>query len=224
MYAPREIIDFFESIVGIYLSDIRHKERSAFILCDNLVELSCKTRIIERNPSDSLNRDFPRSINDAKLNQKLKIELSKRHKIRNEMQHAKLGITVDNQDCACAIIGVKKVLEKLWGKYSLDQIPDWLICALRIVELYSNSANFSKVKSFEEKLLKDINWSIEQIISIEDSDETNSNRISKVIIKSKRFPNNNEIIIEVGAKNYWALLVREKTELVNQCLDDILKK
>jgi hypothetical protein len=46
--------------------------------------------------------------------------------------------------------------------------------------------------------------------------------MSKVIIKSKRFPNNNEIIIEVGSKNYWALLVREKTDLVNQCLDDIL--
>ncbi len=88
MYAPKEIIDFLESILGIYLSGIRHKERSAFILSDN--------------------------------------------------------------------------------------------------------------------------------------DETNSNKMSKVIIKSKRFPNNNEIIIEVGSKNYWALLVREKTDLVNQCLDDIL--
>ena len=214
MYAPKEIIDFLESIIGIYLSDIRHKERSAFILCDNLIEIVCKTRIKERNPNDNGNRYFLAAINDAKINIKLKNELQKRHQIRNEMQHAKLGITVDNQDCACAILGVVKVIKKLWGKYAMDNIPNWISCALRIVELYSSSLNYAKVKSFEEKLLKNVNWNLENISSKDDG-------IINGVIRSRRFPNNNEIIIEVGAKNYWALLVREKTELVDQCLDEL---
>jgi len=45
--APSEIVDFLESILGIYFYDIRHKHRSAFILCDSLVELSLKTKILE---------------------------------------------------------------------------------------------------------------------------------------------------------------------------------
>ena len=130
------------------------------------------------------------------------------------MQHLKLGITVDNQDCACAIIGLVKVIKKLWGKYSLDDIPEWVSCALRIVELYSNSSNHSKISTFEKILLKDIDWNIDKINAFESSDQNLS-------IISNRFPNKNEIIIEVGAKNYWALLVREKTHLVNQCLDEL---
>ena len=47
MKAPSEIVDFLESILGIYFYDIRHKHRSAFILCDSLVELSLKTKILE---------------------------------------------------------------------------------------------------------------------------------------------------------------------------------
>lgn len=168
MSTPKEIIDFLESIIGIYLSDIRHKERASFILCDNLIEISCKTKIKERNSNDNVRRDFPTSLEDAKVNKKLKGKLLKRHQIRNEMQHAKLGITVDNQDCAYAIIGLVELLKKLWGKYALDDIPEWLSCALRIVELYSSSSNHLKVKIFEDKLLKEVNWNVENIQSTDD--------------------------------------------------------
>lgn len=207
MHAPKEIIDFLESILGIYLSDIRHKERSAFILCDNLIEISCKKRIKERIPKDNTERNFPNSISDAKIRGELKKDLLYRHQIRNDMQHAKLGMTVDNQYCAYAIIGVVKVLKKLWGKYAMDNVSGWLPCALRIVELYSNSSHQSKVKMFEDKLLRNTDWN-------KDSMEDNS--------IGRRLPNKNEIIIEVGAKNYWPLLVRERTDQVNQCLDEIL--
>ena len=37
-----EKIAALESIIEIFLSDIRHRERSVFILCDNLVEMTCK--------------------------------------------------------------------------------------------------------------------------------------------------------------------------------------
>ena len=49
MKVPSEIIDFLESILGIYFYDIRHKHRSAFILCDSLIELSLKTRILQKS-------------------------------------------------------------------------------------------------------------------------------------------------------------------------------
>ncbi|HKI77657.1 MAG TPA: hypothetical protein VKA26_03865 [Ignavibacteriaceae bacterium] len=68
-------------------------------------------------------------------------------------------------------------------------------------------------------MLREVNWNIDKVkSSIQDENE-----IRNVTIIGRRFPNNNEIIIEIGAKNYWALLLREKTELVNQCLDEILQ-
>ena len=48
MNAPMEIIDFLESLLSIFFYDIRQKERSVFILVDNLVEVSCKSRLRER--------------------------------------------------------------------------------------------------------------------------------------------------------------------------------
>ena len=158
MYAPKEITDYLEPIISTYLSDFRHKERSAFILCDNLIELSCKLRIKERNPADNRNRErkFPHAIRDAKLSKKFQGVLLKRHGIRNDMQHEKMGIAIDSQDCACDILNVVKVIRKLWGKYALDSASDWVICALRIIELYSNSSNMSKKSQLENKLLKEI--------------------------------------------------------------------
>jgi len=49
MHAPNEVLDLLESVLGIFFYDIRYKERSVFILCDNLVELSCKTKIKQVN-------------------------------------------------------------------------------------------------------------------------------------------------------------------------------
>jgi len=49
MHAPNEVLDLLETILGIFFYDIRYKERSVFILCDNLVELSCKTKIKQVN-------------------------------------------------------------------------------------------------------------------------------------------------------------------------------
>ena len=49
MHAPNEVLDLLELVLGIFFYDIRYKERSVFILCDNLVELSCKTKIKQVN-------------------------------------------------------------------------------------------------------------------------------------------------------------------------------
>lgn len=49
MSTPPEIIDALESILEIYFSGVRHRERAAFILCDNLVEMTCKTKAKQHN-------------------------------------------------------------------------------------------------------------------------------------------------------------------------------
>jgi hypothetical protein len=208
MIVQSEIIGYLESIFGIYLSDIRQKERATYILCDHLVEICCKTRILERNKQNQKRRNFHEALKDAKVPKSLIKELAKRHDIRNDMQHVKLGITIDNQDCADAIIGLIKLIKKLWGKYALSMAPDWILCAQRIVELYTSYSNSSIRVRFEKKVLKEIDW---------------SKNVNEGNISDKRLPNKNEIIIEVGAKNYWALLVREKTSIVMECLDEVVE-
>ena len=58
MPAPPEIIDSLESIVDIFLSGVRHRERAAFILCDNLVELACKTKAKQNNHNFNMRCNF----------------------------------------------------------------------------------------------------------------------------------------------------------------------
>ena len=49
MEIPQAIADSLESVVEIYFSGVRHRERAAFILCDNLVEMACKSRAKQHN-------------------------------------------------------------------------------------------------------------------------------------------------------------------------------
>ncbi len=60
-------------------------------------------------------------------------------------------------------IKCEKDINKLWGKYALDFAPDWVNCALRIIELYSNSSNRSRIFLFENKMRSDVNWNIESL-------------------------------------------------------------
>jgi hypothetical protein len=48
MLAPMELLDSLESILSIFLYDIKQKERSVFILVDNMIEVSCKARLREK--------------------------------------------------------------------------------------------------------------------------------------------------------------------------------
>jgi hypothetical protein len=46
MAAPQYIVDALETVLTIYFSNCRHKERAAFILCDELVEVVCREKIV----------------------------------------------------------------------------------------------------------------------------------------------------------------------------------
>jgi hypothetical protein len=62
---PSEITDALESIIDIYFSGIRHRERAAFILCDNLVEMICKTKAVQHDHRFNTRCDFHTAWNAA---------------------------------------------------------------------------------------------------------------------------------------------------------------
>ena len=124
MQAPMEIIDFLESILSIFFYDIKHKERSVFILVDNLVEISCKSRLRERKKQYPRNLDLEEILNLAGIGSDLKRRLLGRRKDRNSMQHDLVAITVTTEHCADAIVDLCKLMKRLWGKYALMTIEE----------------------------------------------------------------------------------------------------
>ncbi|MEJ2194899.1 MAG: hypothetical protein P8X73_08590 [Ignavibacteriaceae bacterium] len=78
MKAPSEIIDLLQPIVSIYFYDIQHKNRSVLILSDNVAEINCKLKILEKNPSENVKKiNIPELLNKIKVSKKLDEKLSK---------------------------------------------------------------------------------------------------------------------------------------------------
>jgi hypothetical protein len=201
MPAPREIIASLESILGIFLSDIRHRERAAFILCDNLVEMACKTKARQHDYNFDTTCDFHSAWNASGVSlapNGLGRRVQDRRTTRNNMQHADAAVTVETQHCADAILDVVRVINKCWsGTYS-HRFDLWVKCALRIVQLYSSGGDQLKRQPFEDGMLN-MNWRGE----------------SRTSIRS------NESQIEPGRRVFWWLTIINHTQLVERCLDEI---
>ena len=200
MSAPHRIIDALESIIDIYFSGVRHRERAAFILCDNLIEITCKTRAKEINNKFEMKCDFRDAINAQGV--KLQAdELGSRvygyRDTRNNMQHADIAATVDGQYCATAITDAVNVIDHCWQNTSKKQFSPWMRCALRIIRLYSSDGETSKRYLFERKM-QQMRWRI-------------SDR------ESVKF---NAIQIEPGFRDYWWLAIRMRTPQVEECLNE----
>ena len=96
--APPEIIDLLQPLVSIYFYDIQHKHRSVLILSDNVAEISCKLKILDKNPSEDLRKvDFPKLLKKVRVSGDLKTNLLKYHKLRNEFQHKSSLYTVEEK-------------------------------------------------------------------------------------------------------------------------------
>ncbi|MEH2253251.1 hypothetical protein [Nostoc sp.] len=113
MSTPPEIIDALESILEIYFSGVRHRERAAFILCDNLVEMTCKTKAKQQNHRFDMSCNFHDACTapGVILAADLKIRVVGYRNTRNNMQHASAAATVDSMHCATAILDVVKVID-----------------------------------------------------------------------------------------------------------------
>lgn len=200
--APTEILDALESILDIFFSDIRHRERAAYILCDNLVEMACKTKAIQRNYRFDSICNFHDAWNAPGVRlprNGLGGRCHTRRGIRNTMQHASAAVTVDIQACADAILDLPNVIIKLWGRNSLDNLRDWQKIAIRIVRLYSNSGNTNIRPQFEDSMLNE-RW------------RGNA---------EERNPRINETIIKCGLRSHWAIAVKQNPHQVEQILNNL---
>lgn len=186
MSAPREIIDNLESILGIYFSDVRHRERAAFILCDELVEMACKLRARENNHQFNMHCGFHAAWNAPGVQipqQGLGAVIQGNRNTRNNMQHASAAATVDDQHCADAILDVMQVIEHCWPGTMTNDFRPWMKCALRIVRLYSSLGDAVKRVLFEDAM-REGEWRAD-----------------------KRQPRKNEFLIRPGDRRYWTLVI-----------------
>lgn len=226
MKTPTEIIDFLESLLGIYFYDIRHKHRSVFILCDSLIELSCKIKIVERDENiNTKSFNFDQSLIKAKVPLKLRRKLTSSHNLRNEMQHKSSILTIDEQKCADSIMDLVELLKKLWGKYCLDYNPNWVNCALRIIQLQSSQGNIKKRKELKEHILNEVDWNYvapkeDERVFVQSKNVHLYNFLgSGGSALGKQAPLKNELIIKIGSEEHWAYIFRHYTEKVEECLN-----
>lgn len=225
MQAPSEILDFLESILGVFYYDIKQKERSVFILIDNLVEVSCKARLRERNKQFPGHLELKEILKISDIRGDLKKRLLRRRKERNSMQHDLVAITVTTEHCADSIVDLCELLRKLWGKNALDSVHEWILCALRIVKLYSRAGDEEKRINLENYLEK-YKWNT----VIENEEITFQPALEKMGLEYKSItgipsgrvkPNDNEIVISIGSRKHWTLLLRRFYKEIVICLDDM---
>jgi len=200
MAAPADIVNALESVIDIYLSDVRHRERAAFILCDNLVEMTCKTKAKEHDHRFNTSCGFYDAWNAPGVQlprTTLGRQVQNYRNVRNNMQHGNAAATVDVYYCATAIITSVKVIDRLWRNSSI-LFPYWMKIALRIIRLYSDEGDSANRKPFEQ-YMRDLRW--------------RGTSKDHVLVT--------EIAIELGHRDYWQLGVRMQPQLVEECLNEL---
>lgn len=151
MTAPRHIVDALDSVLSIYFSNCRHKERAVFILCDELVEVTCREKI-KQTIRTLGNMNFQGLMTHACVAFNVNVPgLGKSvldcHKTRNDMQHNNPAATVDGQHCADALIDAVEVIERCFPG-AKDSLPDKLKVTLRVVRLFSQYGNLRQQTEF----------------------------------------------------------------------------
>lgn len=198
MPIPRELNDALESVLGIYFSGIRHRERAAFILCDELIEMACKLKARDHNPSFNMRTGFHGSWNAPGVaipRNPLGDSIQANRNTRNTMQHGSAAATVDDQHCADSILDAVRVLDHCWPGSVNSSLQDWIKCALRVIKIYSSEGYPNKKQAFEDEM-RDEKWRVDT-----------------------RPPKVNEVKIRPGLRFNWGLVFRESSVQVDQILN-----
>ncbi|KKM17492.1 hypothetical protein LCGC14_1675200 [marine sediment metagenome] len=202
MATPREIIDAMESVLGIFLSNVRHKDRAAFILCDELVEMACKLRAREDDHHFDMTCGFKAAWKAPGVSippNPLGDSIQRSRHTRNTMQHASAAATVDERHCADAILDALAVIEHCWNGAQNHDMPAWMICVLRIVRLYSSEGTPDVRQQFEDRM-RDEDWRGEE----------------------RKQPRINEIKIRPGLRSNWGMLLTTRGHArLTQLLDEV---
>jgi len=151
MAAPRYIVDALECVLSLYFSNCRHKERAAFILCDELVEVTVREKIKIGTPTLGPMK-FHQLLGHPQVSlghttHPLGMVVHASHRTRNDMQHNNPAATVDSQHCADAIIDAVAVIEHCFAG-TRAALPDRLKVTLRVVHLYSQHGDQRQQSEF----------------------------------------------------------------------------
>lgn len=200
MPAPRHIVDALESVLSIYFSNCRHKERAAFLLCDELVEVCCRTKIREAGGN-------PRPLNFRDLLAHPAVALDPTapglgrwvfdcHQSRNDMQHNNPAATVDAQHCADAIIDAVDLIEHCFQGAKAD-LSDKLKVTVRVVRLLSQHGDPQHQTAFADAM------------------RTNTWRGNRERARQ------DEMILPPGQRTNWGLVIPSEFARVEALLDRV---
>ncbi len=201
MPAPPAIIDALESVLEIFFSGVRHRERAAFILCDNLVEMTCKTRAHEHNHAFNFNCNFHTACTapGLNINPALRARVQGYRNERNNLQHGNAAATVDHEHCATAICDAVAVIVHCWADATdAGVVAPRIRHALRITALYSSGGDVAKRPDFE-RIMDGKRW------RVNDRETVRSNGRQ----------------IEPGKRDYWYIAIRMQSVLVEECLNEL---
>lgn len=155
MPAPRHIEDALESVLSLYFSNCRHKERAAFILCDELVEVTCREKI-KQTVQKLGNMQFRGLLTHVAVGFDVTVPgLGKAvfdcHRTRNDMQHNNPAATVDSQHCADAIVDAVEVMEHCFPGAKMS-LPEKLKVTLRVLRLFSRHGDARQQTEFGDAM------------------------------------------------------------------------
>lgn len=204
MAAPRHIVDSLECVISVFFSSVRHNLRAAFILCDELVEVTCKAKAKQKNPKlGKINFFDLLKHQDVALDSKttaLGGSLFASHQTRNNLQHENPAATVDVQHCADAILDAVQAIEHCFpGTTAALNFPPAIRVAMRVTRLLSSQGDLFQRSAFKSAM-HDHGWRIEP-----------KGKLSK----------QNEVIINPGEQDHWGIALFRDYAAVEKLLDKI---
>lgn len=202
MPAPREIIDGYESILDVFTLNIRQRERVAYILCDNLIELACKSKAHQRNHRFDRSCGFNAAWKAPGVTlapNGLGGRIQNRRDTRNTMQHGSAAVTVTPENCADAILDVRRVIDRLWQNTIQRNLAMPYKVVLRVVDLYATNGNARQRQSFEDAM-----------------------RLGRWRgIADDRKARVSEVIVAAGLRTNWHLAIHQSPQVVEQIIDSL---
>lgn len=160
MPCPGHIIDSLECVLTVFFSNARHNLRAAYILCDSLVETSCREKIKVTAPNPG-RQSYHWHLAHATVgldptHSPLGGRLTACHTIRNDLQHNTPSLMPDNEHCADAIKNLVECIEHCFPG-SIAAFPDKIRVLLRILGLYGQHGDPVKKGQFFGRLTT-YNW------------------------------------------------------------------
>lgn len=205
MPAPRPIFDALDCVMALFLSNTRHNLRAAFIMCDELVEITCRERIkvaiptLGRMAFDQLLRHS--EVGLPRTTHSIGMAVWTSHKTRNDMHHANAAATVDHQYCADAILDAVKAIEHCFPG-SVAEFPDIIAVSLRIARLFATGADPVRRAAFVQAMQRH-KW---QAVPAD---------------KKPKAPKLNEVVVAPGDQTNWGLALSLDIVVVDALLDQV---